>query len=130
VGRNDQQVKLRGYRIELGEIEAALRQQQGVGEALVRVHTGGACSEYLVAYVVAEADAKLRFEQLRAALEQHLPGYMVPAVFIQLEAFPLTPNGKIDRQALPTPDVSEHMGKAAFVAATTPADQTLTSIWA
>ncbi|MEU8271626.1 amino acid adenylation domain-containing protein [Sphaerisporangium sp. NPDC049002] len=91
LGRSDNQVKLRGHRIELGEIEAALASQPEVREAVVAVHR-----ETLVAYVIGRAD--------RAALADRLPAYMIPAVFVPMTEFPLTPNGKLDRKALPEPE--------------------------
>ncbi len=96
VGRMDQQVKVRGHRIELGEVEAALREHDGVKEAVV-VHGEG----QLVGYVVWRAASSEA--ELRAQLRQRLPDYMVPSVFVWLESLPLTPNGKVDRQALSAP---------------------------
>lgn len=100
LGRTDFQVKLRGLRIELGEIEAALREQAGVRDAAVTVRREGG-EPRLVGYVVA-AEA-LSVDRLQAALAERLPAYMVPAVWVFLEAFPLTPSGKTDRNALPVP---------------------------
>ncbi len=95
-GRLDAQVKLRGYRIEPGEIEALLREQDGVGEALVLVR-----EEQLYAYVTGTARGNLR-----EALQAKLPSFMVPAAVMCVPAFPLTPSGKIDRKALPLPSQS------------------------
>ncbi|WP_420643163.1 amino acid adenylation domain-containing protein [Candidatus Leptofilum sp.] len=100
LGRLDHQVKIRGYRIELGEIEAALRQETAVQDALVLASEDAGTGAQLVAYVVGQS---LSVSELRQQLSQHLPAYMVPTVFMLLDAFPLTPNGKIDRKALPTP---------------------------
>jgi amino acid adenylation domain-containing protein len=99
LGRADYQVKLRGFRIELGEIEAALRQVAGVREAVVVVRELGAEDKRLAAYVV--ADKALELGQLRGALREKLPDYMVPSLITFLPKMPLTPNGKIDRKALP-----------------------------
>jgi amino acid adenylation domain-containing protein len=102
LGRLDHQVKIRGFRIELGEIEATLTRHAAVREAIVvaREEPGG---KRLVAYVVAHGDDQL-VSGLRAHLTANMPDYMVPAAFVWLEAFPLTPNGKVDRRALPSPD--------------------------
>jgi len=96
LGRLDRQVKLRGFRIELGEVEAALGAVAGVGECAVVVR-----GDRMVAYTAGE---HLTADGLRAALEERLPGYMVPGSFVLLDALPHTPTGKIDRRALPDPD--------------------------
>ena len=97
LGRLDHQVKLRGFRIELGEVEAALGQHPGVQDALVLVREEPPGDKRLVAYVVPRAGATPSADALRQALRQTLPDYMVPAAFVLLSAFPLTPNGKVDR---------------------------------
>ncbi|GAA1263709.1 hypothetical protein GCM10009677_14200 [Sphaerisporangium rubeum] len=94
LGRADNQIKLRGHRIELGEIESAMEDHPGVRQAVAAVHR-----ETLVAYLVGTPD----HDHLRAALAERLPPYMVPSIYVPLEALPLTPNGKIDRKALPAP---------------------------
>ncbi|WP_041517884.1 plipastatin non-ribosomal peptide synthetase PpsC [Bacillus subtilis] len=98
LGRTDDQVKIRGYRIEPGEIEAALRSIEGVREAAVTVRTDSGEPE-LCAYVEG-----LERNEVRAQLERLLPGYMVPAYMIEMEQWPVTPSGKLDRNALPAPD--------------------------
>ncbi|KAI8603716.1 hypothetical protein EDD21DRAFT_423127 [Dissophora ornata] len=101
LGRNDHQVKIRGFRIELGEIEARLAENPLVSEAVV-VALGEASAKRLVAYVIKRHDKQAgRSEE--AAESTYLPEYMVPAAFVRLDAFPLTPNGKLDRRALPVP---------------------------
>jgi amino acid adenylation domain-containing protein len=104
VGRVDQQVKVRGFRVELGEIESALAAQPGVAEAVVAAREESPGSSRLVAYLLAEPGAELSVPDLRAALKAELPGYMVPAAFAVLDAFPLTRSGKTDRRALPAPE--------------------------
>ncbi len=107
LGRLDNQVKLRGFRIELGEIEAALERLDGVDKAIVVVHGTGA-RQHLVAYVSgAAAAAGAGTSALQASLARTLPAYMVPDVYVPLAAFPLSPNGKIDRRALPPPYEAE-----------------------
>ncbi|TAH83192.1 amino acid adenylation domain-containing protein [Bacillus subtilis] len=98
LGRLDDQVKIRGYRIEPGEIEAALRSVKGVREAAVTVRTDSGEPE-LCAYIEG-----LQRNEVRAQLERLLPGYMVPAYMIEMEQWPVTPSGKLDRNALPAPD--------------------------
>ncbi|WP_342210364.1 non-ribosomal peptide synthase/polyketide synthase [Xenorhabdus stockiae] len=106
LGRNDFQVKLRGFRIELGEIEARLVQCDGVREAVVLIREDEPNQKRIVAYLQPEEGAELEPAELRSQLTQHLADYMLPGAFIMLETFPLTPNGKLDRQALPAPDSS------------------------
>ncbi|NJO81277.1 MAG: amino acid adenylation domain-containing protein [Blastochloris sp.] len=106
LGRLDGQVKVRGYRIELGEIEVALMRHTSVESAVVIVAERGDSGQQLVAYVVPTEEAKqAHFTQdLQTSLQQNLPGYMVPSIYITLDALPLTPNGKLDRRALPAPN--------------------------
>ncbi|MEG1039167.1 MAG: amino acid adenylation domain-containing protein [Pseudomonas sp.] len=123
VGRVDHQVKVRGFRIELGEIEARLREQAGIKDALVVVRDS-AQGRQLIGYVVAAAEAGLD-RRLLQALRESLPDYMVPAQVVVMAQFPLTPNGKLDRKALPDPDFAtrEH------VAPGTPLQAALVQIW-
>ncbi|WP_228864668.1 non-ribosomal peptide synthetase [Xenorhabdus sp. PB30.3] len=106
LGRHDFQVKLRGFRIELGEIEAGLMQCPGVQEAVVIAREANNGEQRLVAYAVPQPDAALDAASLRDQLHTRLAEYMIPSAFVVLETFPLTPNGKLDRQALPDPDLS------------------------
>ncbi|HEU0147318.1 MAG TPA: condensation domain-containing protein, partial [Bradyrhizobium sp.] len=103
LGRLDTQVKLRGFRIELGEIEAALLAQDSIAQAVVVAREEGAAKR-LVAYVVPHQNDSPDVGELRRALQQTLPDYMVPAAIMRLDHLPLTPNGKLDRNALPVPD--------------------------
>jgi amino acid adenylation domain-containing protein len=129
LGRADHQVKLRGFRIEPGEIEAALERHPTVGRALVLAH-GEAESRRLVAYAVAvpgEAVAETR--ELRFFLATTLPDYMVPSSFVRLTAFPLSPNGKIDRRALPAPE-PEAAAAGARELPRTPIEDVVAEAWA
>jgi len=125
-GRIDHQVKLRGYRIETGEIEARLKQHTQVTEVTVIVWEKTATDKHLVAYVVTDTD-QLTSEQLRDHLKADLPEYMIPSFFVLLEQMPLTPNGKIDRKALPEP--VHEIGDEDRVAPRTETEKQLARIW-
>ncbi|KAF9347497.1 hypothetical protein BGX26_001024, partial [Mortierella sp. AD094] len=127
LGRNDHQVKIRGFRIELGEIEARLMDHILVRESAVVAH-GEGIDKRLVAYVVAESANGLP-HTLRAHLVEKLPEYMVPSAFIQLDAFPLTPNGKRDIRALPKPD-GNAIASQEYEAPQGEIECTLATIWA
>ncbi len=103
LGRLDHQVKLRGFRIELGEIESLLSQHPSVSQAVAVVREDRPGDKRLVAYVVAAATETIRVDDMRSCLRERLAEYMIPSAFVPLEAFPLTPNGKVDRSALPAP---------------------------
>jgi amino acid adenylation domain-containing protein len=105
LGRNDDQVKIRGYRIELGEVEAALNQHPAVKDSVVVARVRDSLNgESLVGYVVQNRRLVSMATQLRDYLRARLPDYMIPSVFVILDALPLAPNGKIDRNVLPAPD--------------------------
>ncbi|MEC0182798.1 non-ribosomal peptide synthase/polyketide synthase [Paenibacillus peoriae] len=125
-GRIDAQVKIRGYRIELGEVEMQLLKLEAVREAMVIAREDEQGQKQLCAYVV--ADEEVVASELRSALSQELPGYMVPSYFIHLEQMPLTPNGKIDRKALPAPEVSLQ-SEADYVEPRTWVEAKLAQIW-
>ena len=101
MGRTDFQVKLRGFRIELGDIEARLVEHPGVREAAVLAREDSSGDKRLVAYYIGAA---VKPDVLRTLLSASLPDYMVPAAYVQLERFQLTPSGKLDRKALPAPE--------------------------
>ncbi|MET0396200.1 MAG: amino acid adenylation domain-containing protein [Longimicrobiaceae bacterium] len=122
LGRMDTQVKVRGYRIEPGEVEAALRRQEAVRECVVVACEDRSGERRLAAYVVGQVDAG----ELRANIRQSLPEYMVPDVFVALDALPLSPNGKVDRGALPAP---EHGAREGCVTPRTPVEEVLAGIW-
>ncbi|WP_339367599.1 amino acid adenylation domain-containing protein, partial [Photorhabdus luminescens] len=126
LGRNDQQVKIRGFRIEPGEIEARLLEHPAVSEAVVLALDDGQ-DKRLVAYVAAEADEAL-VNRLHTHLSMVLPDYMVPAAFVRLDAFPLTPNGKLDQRALPAPG-EEDFARQVYAAPSGEMETTLAAIW-
>ncbi|ARV58862.1 hypothetical protein BZZ01_09635 [Nostocales cyanobacterium HT-58-2] len=132
MGRKDFQVKLRGFRIELGEVEAALSQHLTVKESVITACEDNSGYKSLVAYVVLNQEHTVATADLRHFLQAKLPDYMVPSTFVQLDALPLTPSGKVDRRSLPKPDqASQDLGVSeTFVAPKTPLEDMLADIWA
>ncbi|HZH12946.1 MAG TPA: condensation domain-containing protein, partial [Archangium sp.] len=131
LGRIDHQVKVRGFRIELGEIESALRQHPSLQAVVVLAREDVPGDKRLVAYVVPAPGHSLEVDSLRSFLRQHLPDFMLPSAFVPLEALPLSPNGKVDRKALPAPDASSRLASQhPFVAPSTATQQQLASLWA
>ena len=128
LGRLDNQVKIRGFRIELGEIETMLDRHGAVRQSVVIVREEEPGRKQLVAYVVPEPGAAPDSRELRQHLKDRVPDFMVPSAVVLLDAFPLTPNGKIDREALPPPDLSAELG-ATFVAPQTANEEILADIW-
>jgi amino acid adenylation domain-containing protein len=128
VGRRDHQVKVRGVRIELGEIEAVLAECEGVGATVVVAREDQAGEKRLVGYAVAQDGASINSKDLRAALKKRLPESMIPAVFMVLKEMPLTSNGKVDRKALPEPELSQN--GQDYVAPRTAEEEILCGIWA
>lgn len=129
LGRVDDQVKIRGFRIELGEIESVLRQQDGVQEALVMAREDVDGDKRVVAYLIAGSAAAPTERQLRAWVREGLPDYMMPSNFVFLKSFPLTPNGKVDRKALPAPQAVYNQRPSDFVAPRSPLEQQLAKLW-
>ncbi|MBW4632890.1 MAG: amino acid adenylation domain-containing protein [Iphinoe sp. HA4291-MV1] len=129
LGRIDYQVKIRGFRIELGEIEAILSQHPCVQEAVVNPCGDQSANKRLVAYVVPNSELTVTSSELRNFLKDKLPDYMVPSAFVTLEKMPLTPNGKVDRKALPAPDLELSL-KDSFVAPRTLTEEILAKLWA
>ncbi|NCR47145.1 MAG: non-ribosomal peptide synthetase, partial [Microcystis aeruginosa SX13-01] len=127
VGRIDNQVKIRGFRIELGEIEAVLSQNQAVQSSCVIVREDNLGDKRLVAYVVLQPEINLTINEIRQFLRAKLPDYMVPTAFVLLDTFPLTPNGKIDRRALPVPDLQS---QGEYIAPRNPIEEKIAQIWA
>lgn len=131
LGRGDQQVKVRGYRIETGEVEVALTEHPTVRQAVVLAQKDGSSDARLVAYVVpAEGGKDADSDQLRVFLREKLPDYMIPSAFVTLDALPMTPNGKVDRRALPALSLDQLAQRAEYVAPRTPEEQTIAAICA
>lgn len=130
LGRIDHQVKVRGYRIELGEIEARLLSHPDVGEAVVVAREDHPGEKRLAAYLVLrDKEDREGAVRLKAHLREWLPDYMIPAAFVFLDTLPLNPNGKVDRKALPSPDVTERLADR-YVAPRNPTEELLAQIWA
>ncbi|HEX8432754.1 MAG TPA: amino acid adenylation domain-containing protein, partial [Longimicrobium sp.] len=125
LGRDDDQVKIRGFRVELGEVESRLATHAEVREAVVMARQDAAGGKRLVAYVVGDA----RAEAMRAHLAEQLPDYMVPAAYVRLDAFPLTPNGKVDRKALPAPE-GDAFAAREYEAPLGETERALAEVWA
>jgi aspartate racemase len=128
MGRIDNQIKLRGFRIELGEIEAVLSQYPQVNEAVVIATEDQPGNKRLVAYCVSNSEQSITSE-LRSFLKTKLPDYMIPSTFVQLDVFPLTPNGKVDRRALPKPEQTRLELAETFVSPRDDLEIKLTQIW-
>jgi amino acid adenylation domain-containing protein len=128
LGRSDHQVKVRGFRIELGEVETALRDCEGVREAIVMARAAEGGGTYLAAYLIAGPQEAATVAELRRRLKERLPDYMIPAAFVFLEELPLTPNGKVDRRALPEPARAKSEGTQ--VPPLDPVEEILAGIWA
>ncbi|MBB3037650.1 amino acid adenylation domain-containing protein/non-ribosomal peptide synthase protein (TIGR01720 family) [Hoyosella altamirensis] len=125
VGRSDFQVKVRGFRIELGEIENALTRLESVAQAAVIVHSDAPTGDQIVGYVVAHGDFDTG--SAKAQLGRDLPAYMVPSLFVQLDEMPLNANGKLDRKALPAPEIGAAAGE--FVAPRNPVEEIIAGVY-
>ncbi|SHG99118.1 hybrid non-ribosomal peptide synthetase/type I polyketide synthase [Bradyrhizobium erythrophlei] len=130
LGRLDNQIKLRGFRIELGEIESVLGNHPGVAQAVVLLREDVPGERRLVGYLVAAKGAVPTTADLRDFLVKNLPAYMAPVAYVTVEAMPLTPNGKIDRGALPVPNWSKQPEGLAYVAPRSPGEEAMAGIWA
>ncbi|MEH1798883.1 MAG: amino acid adenylation domain-containing protein [Nostoc sp.] len=129
LGRIDHQVKVRGYRIELGEIEGLLGQHPKVQEAVVLMREDLPKNQSLVAYFVANTEIAPTTTNLRNFLKEKLPEYMLPSVFVQLKALPLTTNGKVDRRALPVPDGDRPELEEVYVAPRSEMERAIATVW-
>jgi len=128
VGRNDEQIKIRGYRIEPGEIIKALDDHPAILESLVLAHDFAPNDRRLVAYLVLSENARLTHTAVREYLAARLPEHMIPSLFLRLDAVPLNAHGKIDRTALPKPDVATSLQAEPVLARHTPVEQKVTEI--
>ncbi|MCF4967209.1 thioesterase domain-containing protein [Nostoc sp. CMAA1605] len=129
VGRVDYQVKIRGYRIEIGEIENVLALHPEVREAVIITRSDRNLEKQLVAYITYNSETP-QIQHLRDFLKAKLPDFMIPAAFVTLEALPLTPSGKVDRKALPKPDISHFSESSDFIAPRNQVESQLVTIWA
>jgi len=129
LGRTDHQVKVRGFRVEPGEIEAALELHPAVRHSVVVGRENASGEKYLVAYFVADSKPKVTPVELRRHLLSKLPEYMAPGAFVQLAALPLTANGKVDRAALPAPDISDFQSDQDYVAPRNSVERKLVTVW-
>jgi amino acid adenylation domain-containing protein len=133
LGRMDHQVKIRGFRIELGEIEAVLVEHPIVRDVVVLVREDTPHDipndKRIVAYVVLNGECATPADELLRVIKEKLPNFMIPSAFVVLEAMPLTPNGKIDRKALPIPDHARPAIEEAFTAPRTPIEEMIAAIW-
>jgi amino acid adenylation domain-containing protein len=130
LGRKDFQVKIRGYRIEIAEIEMALLDHVAIKEAVVRVWEGRSGDKRLVAYLVPAGQQLPTVTELRHFLSEALPDYMIPSIFVTLDALPLAPNRKVNRRALPAPGRSRPELENSYLAPRTPVEEGLAEIWA
>ncbi|MDE3105740.1 MAG: amino acid adenylation domain-containing protein [Acidobacteriota bacterium] len=127
LGRIDQQVKIRGYRVEPAEIESVLRQYPGIDQVVVVPYTDGQCELRLAGYYTAQA--RVAVDTLRSFASDKLPSYMVPSALLQIEAIPLTRNGKLDKSQLPDPKEASAVATRSFVAPGNATEETLVTIW-
>ncbi|MGL4503217.1 MAG: non-ribosomal peptide synthetase, partial [Planktothrix sp.] len=130
LGRIDDQVKIRGFRIELGEIEAILNQHRGVAEAVVMVQEDIPGEKLLMAYIIPNPQQQITNTELRQFLKQKLPDYMIPSAYLFLDSFPLTPNGKINRNSLPKIDALNLDLEENYIEPGTEIEAKLVEIWA
>jgi amino acid adenylation domain-containing protein len=129
VGRTDGQIKLHGKRVEINEIEVVLNQYPGIKMAAVSVKMDPLNTPRLVAYIVSKDGQEIAVEPLRRFVIDKLPDYMVPSLFVFLEALPLTHNGKVDRQSLPEPKMTRPHLEQTYVSASHPAEKLLVDLW-
>src|SRR5262249_28771772 len=123
------QVKIRGFRVEPGEVEAALRRHPQVTGCAIRAYEDETAQRRLVAYIVPNVGSTVAPGDLRRYLSDRLPEYLVPALYVALDALPLTSSGKLDRRALPAPSTMRSAPADSFVAPDGPLERVLAGIW-
>ncbi len=129
MGRLDNQVKVRGFRVEIGDIEDAMSACESIRQAAVTTWKGPDGFDVLVGYLVAETEHRPGVDEIKATLGESLPGYMVPGMLMYLDELPLTPNRKVDRRALPSPDLVREQAQKEFIAPQTEQEIALADIW-
>jgi amino acid adenylation domain-containing protein len=129
LGRIDHQVKVRGFRIELGEIESVLRGHEALRDCVVVAAEDGHGTARVLAYIVVAVEDSATAQDWRGYVKERLPEYMVPSAFVRLDELPLTANGKVDRKALPAPDLMQSDAAEQYVAPRTPVEAALVEIW-
>ncbi len=129
LGRNDFQVKVRGFRIELGEIEITLSEHPSVKDSVVMARDDASGDKRLVAYLVCDTGSRPSNEELRSFLLERVPDHMAPSTFVVLDSFPLTANGKVDRRALPEPDLARPDLDTAYAAPRAGIEEAISGIW-
>jgi amino acid adenylation domain-containing protein len=129
-GRIDEQVKIRGFRIELGEIESVLLQHPTIKDCIVTVQEKAKNDQRLIGYIVLTQESSFSVGNLRKFLQQQLPEYMIPSAFMTLKELPLTQNGKVNRQELPTPDKARQEIDKFYVAPRNSTEEKIANIWA
>jgi acyl carrier protein len=130
LGRKDQQVKIRGFRVELGEIESIMRKFPAVQEAVVMARDANTGGKQLIGYVVGKEEfRRFPIDELRSFLREKLPDFMVPAFLVELDHLPLTSNGKLHRNGLPSPEINRMEAPETFVGPSGPAEELVAGIW-
>jgi amino acid adenylation domain-containing protein/FkbH-like protein len=129
LGRSDHQVKIRGFRIELSEIESALKSHPGVADAIVVAHEERPGEKRLAAYVATRQDTTVTPDELRRVTRDKLPEFMTPSFFVFLQKLPMTPNGKVDRRALPAPQEEQREAESGFASPRTELETQVAAVW-
>jgi len=129
MGRIDQQVKIRGFRIELGEIESVLKNHDKVNDAAVLARKDKSGDKQLIAYMVAANGSKIETSEIKQFMLKELPDYMVPLIYVNIKKIPLTPNGKLDKKALPEPDLNQSVSDELYIPARNKLEEFFVDLW-